>query len=384
MRFRTEASINLNAIEYNYNQIKSKLPIDAKLLAVIKADAYGNGAVQVSKFLDDKCDFFGVACIDEAIEIKRAGIKSPVLILGRVFTEDYPLVVENDVRIPIFNLHDAKKLSAEAVKQGKTIPFHFCVDTGMSRIGFQATEENANLCTEICKLPNITAEGIFSHFATADEADLTKAIAQQDLFKSFIKMLEDRGINIPIKHLNNSAGIMNFDDTFDMCRMGIILYGMYPSEEVDKDKLSIKPVLTWKTRISYIKKLEANREISYGGTYKTTEERIIATVPVGYADGYPRCLSNKGRVLVNGQYANIVGRVCMDQMMIDITDIDGVEIADEVVLIGKQGDNELTMEEVSAQAYSFNYELTCRFARRIPRVYYLNGEEIDSTNYLYK
>lgn len=384
MKFRTEASIDLDAIEYNYNQIKSKLPDGTRLLAVIKADAYGNGAVQVSKFLDGKCDFFGVACIDEAVEIKQAGIKSPVLILGRVFTEDYELVVENDVRIPIFNLHDAQKLSAEAVRQGKTIPFHFCVDTGMSRIGFQATEESANLCEEICKLPNIVAEGLFSHFATADEADLTKAIAQQDLFKNFVKMLEDRGINIPIKHLNNSAGIMNFDDCFDMCRMGIILYGMYPSEDVDKDKLSIKPVLTWRTRISYIKSLEANREISYGGTYKTTEERIIATVPVGYADGYPRCLSNKGRVLVKGQYASIVGRVCMDQMMIDITDIDGVEIADEVVLIGKQGDNELTMEEVSAQAYSFNYELTCRFARRIPRVYYHNGEQIDSTNYLYK
>lgn len=383
MRFRTEASVNLDAIEYNYNQIRNKVPSGTKLLAVIKADAYGNGAVQVSKFLDDKCDFFGVACIDEAIEIRRAGIKSPILILGRVFTEDYPLVVAHDVRIPIFNLHDAKKLSNEAINQGKKIAFHFCVDTGMSRIGFQATDESVELCKEICKLPNLVAEGIFSHFATADEADLTKAIAQQDLFKQFVQKLEDNGVSIPIKHINNSAGIMNFDDYFDMCRMGIILYGLYPSEEIDKTKLSIKPVLTWKTRISYIKALEANREISYGGTYKTTEERIIATVPVGYADGYPRCLSNKGRVLVHGQYAPIVGRVCMDQMMIDITDIDGVEIADEVVLVGKQGENELTMEEVSAQAYSFNYELTCRFARRIPRVYYHNGEVVESTNYLF-
>lgn len=383
MKFRTEASIDLDAIEYNYNQIRAKVPQDTKLLAVIKADAYGNGAVQISKFLDDKCDFFGVACVDEAIEIIQAGIKSPVLILGRVFVEDYPLVVKHNIRIPIFNLYDAKKLDEEAEKQGKVIPFHFCLDTGMSRIGFQATDESVELCEEICKLENIKAEGLFSHFATADEADLTKANAQLEKFNSFVNALESKGINIPIKHLNNSAGIMNFAKNFDMCRMGIILYGMYPSEEVDKDLLSIKPVLSWKTRISYIKQLEANREISYGGTYKTETERTIATVPVGYADGYPRCLSNKGRVLVNGQYAPIVGRVCMDQMMIDITDIEGVKVADEVILIGKQGDNELSMEEVSAQAYSFNYELTCRFARRIPRVYYKNGEIVDETNYLY-
>lgn len=383
MRFRTEASINLDAIEYNYNQIRSKVSNGTKLLAVIKADAYGNGAVPVSKFLDDKCDFFGVACIDEAMEIKQAGIQSPILILGRVFTEDYELAVQNDIRIPIFNLHDAKKLSELAVKYNKVIPFHFCVDTGMSRIGFQATDESAQLCSEICKLPNIEAEGIFSHFATADEKDLSKAIAQRDLFKSFVSKLEDKGISIPIKHMNNSAGIMNFDEYFDMCRMGIVLYGLYPSEDVDKSKLSIKPVLTWKTRISYIKTLEAGREISYGGTYTTTEPKIIATVPVGYADGYPRCLSNKGRVLVNGQYASIVGRVCMDQMMIDITDIDGVEVADEVVLIGEQGGNSLSMEEVAENAYSFNYELTCRFARRIPRVYYKDGIQVEKTNYLF-
>lgn len=383
MRFRTEASINLDAIEYNYNNIRAKIPYSTKLLAVIKADAYGNGAVQVSRFLDDKCDFFGVACIDEAMELVKAGIISPILILGKVFTEDYEMVVRYDIRIPIFTLHDAKKLSQEAQRQGKNIAFHFCVDTGMSRIGFQVSEDSADLCKEICSLPNITAEGLFSHFATADEADLTKANAQRDRFKHFVAMLEDRGINIPIKHINNSAGIMNFDECFDMCRMGIVLYGLYPSEDVDKRSLDIKPVLTWKSRISYIKTLEAGREISYGGTYKTTEDRIIATVPVGYADGYPRCLSNKGRVLIGGQYASIVGRVCMDQMMVDITDIDNVQIADEVVLVGKQGDNELTMEEVAANAYSFNYELTCRFARRIPRVYYSEGKQIDKTNYLY-
>lgn len=384
MKTRTEVSINLDAVEYNYNQIRKKIPNTTKLLAVIKADAYGNGAVPISQFLDDKCDFFGVACINEAVELKQAGIKSPVLILGRVFTEDYAEVVKHDIRIPIFNMHDAKKLSAQAVKQNKTIPFHFCIDTGMSRIGFQATEESANMCADICKLPNIEAEGLFSHFATADEEDLTKALAQREKFDSFVKMLEERNINIPIKHINNSAGIMNFDKCYDMCRMGIVLYGLYPSEEVDKNLLSIKPVMSWKTRISYIKELEADREISYGGTYKTSEKRTIATIPVGYADGYPRILSNKGRVLIGGQYAPIVGRVCMDQMMVDITDLTGlIEVADEVVLIGKQGENSISMEEVANNAYSFNYELSCRFARRIPRVYYRNGVETEQANYLY-
>lgn len=383
MQFRTEASIDLDAIEYNYNQVRAKIPADTKLLAVVKADAYGNGAVPISQFLDDKCDFFGVACIEEAIELKKAGIESPILILGKVFAEDYDLVVANDIRIPIFNIEDARALSAQAVEQGRTVPFHFCIDTGMSRIGFQATEESADICKEICELPNIVAEGLFSHYATADEADLTKANAQRDVYKAFVAMLENRGINIPIKHLSNSAGIMNFDECFDMCRMGIVLYGLYPSDEVDKSLLSLKPVMTWKTRISYIKTLEAGREISYGGTYKTTEPRVIATIPVGYADGYPRCLSNIGKVLIGGEFAPIVGRVCMDQIMVDVTDIPSARVADEVILIGKQGDKELTIEEFSSEAYSFNYEISCRLARRIPRLYYKNGEQVDFANYLY-
>ena len=232
-------------------------------------------------------------------------------------------------------------------------------------------------------MPNIEAEGLFSHFATADETDLTKALTQREKYKAFVEMLESRGIQIPIKHLNNSAGIMNFDEYFDMCRMGIILYGLYPSEEVDKSLLDIKPVMSWLTHISHIKTLEAGREVSYGGTFKTTEPRVIATIPVGYADGYPRCLSNKGRVIINGQYAPIVGRVCMDQFMVDVTDVDGAELDSTVTLVGKDGDAELSMEEVSNSAYSFNYELPCRVARRVPRTYYKDGEFVKATNYMY-
>lgn len=383
MYFRTQARIDLDAVEYNCSNVRAKLPDDCKLLGVIKADAYGHGAVELAHLLDEKCDFFGVACIEEAVELKKAGVKAPVLILGYVDSNVYDLVVKYDVRIPIFSMESAVALSDEAVRQGKTVPFHFCIDTGMSRIGFQVNEQSADMCKEITLLPNIEAEGLFSHFATADEADLTKAKAQREKYKAFVKMLEDRGVNIPVKHLNNSAGIMNFDEYFDMCRMGIILYGLYPSEEVDKSLLDIKPVMSWLTHITHIKTLEPGREISYGGTYKTTEPRVIATIPVGYADGYPRCLSNKGRVIINGQYANIVGRVCMDQFMVDVTDVKGVDLNSTVTLVGSDGDACLSMEEVSNSAHSFNYELPCRVARRVPRVYYKNGEIVKVVNYLY-
>lgn len=382
MYFRTEAAIDLDAAEHNFNVTRAKLPENVKLLCVIKADAYGHGAVPLAKLFEGRADFYGVACIEEAIELKKAGIKTPVLILGAVPKEFYSDIVKYDIRVPIFNLEDAKALSAEAVKQSKTAPFHFCVDTGMSRIGFQVNKESADACLEITKLPNIEAEGLFSHFATADEKDLSKAIAQRDKFKEFIKLLEERGINIPIKHINNSAGIMNFDEYFDMCRMGIILYGLYPSHEVDENLLKIKPVMEWRAHITHIKELEPGREISYGGTYKTGETRRIATIPVGYADGYPRCLSNKGKVLINGEFAPITGRVCMDQFMVDITGIDA-KVGDTVVLVGKSGSKELSMEEVSESAYSFNYELPCRVARRVPRTYYRDGKFLFSTNYMY-
>ena len=375
IKHRTYAAINLDNIEYNYNSVRNKVPEGVKVLCVIKADAYGHGAAEIGKFLEGKADFFGVACTEEAVELRKAGIETPVLILGRVFPWDYEEIVKYDIRIPIFNIEDAKALSDEARKQGKTAPFHFCIDTGMSRIGFQITEESADICKEITELPNIFAEGLFSHFATADSADLTRAKAQRERYKKFVEMLENRGIDIPVKHLNNSAGIMNFDEYFDMCRMGIILYGLYPSVEVDKSLLSIKPVMEWKTYISHVKTLEVGREISYGGTYKTEKDTKIATIPVGYADGYPRCLSNLGKVIINGQYAPITGRVCMDQFMVNVTGID-CRPGDEVTLVGTQGGATLSMEEVSNAAHSFNYELPCRVNKRVPRVYFKDGEEV--------
>lgn len=375
MEHRTYLKIDLNRLEHNFNSVRNKLPSNVKVLGVIKANAYGHGAVEIGRFLDDKCDFFGVACIEEAIELKRSGIKTPILILGRVFPFDIEAAVKYDIRIPIFSYADAVALSEEAVKQNKSVPFHFCIDTGMSRIGFQVNEKSADICKRITELPNIFAEGLFSHFATADEADLSKAVEQRNKYKSFCDMLGDRGIEIPIKHLNNSAGIMNFDEYFDMCRMGIITYGLYPSEEVDKSLLDIEPIMSWYTKISHIKVLEPEREISYGGTYKTDKPTKVATIPIGYADAFPRCLSNKGKVIINGKYARILGRVCMDQFMVDVSDID-CNVNDEVVIVGTQKDAHISMEELSNSAYSFNYELPCRIPARVNRVYVYNGETV--------
>ena len=375
MNHRTYLEIDLNKLEHNFNCVRNKLPDDVKILGVIKANAYGHGAVEIGEFLDDKCDFFGVACIEEAVELKKAEIKTPILILGRVFPFDMETAVKYDVRIPIFSYEDAVALSNEAVKQGKNVPFHFCIDTGMSRIGFQVNEESADICKKITELPNIFVEGLFSHFATADEKDLSKTVEQRNQYKKFCKMLSDRKIEIPIKHLNNSAGIMNFDEHFDMCRMGIITYGLYPSDEVDKDLLDLEPIMSWHTKIAHIKDLEPNREISYGGTFKTDRVTKVATVPVGYADGFPRCLSNKGKVIINGKYAKILGRVCMDQFMVDVSDIE-CNVNDEVVLFGTQKNAHISLEELSNSAYSFNYELPCRIPLRVNRVYVYNGKTV--------
>ena len=375
MRERTYVKIDLNALEYNIDSISKKVNKKAKILGVIKADAYGHGAVETAKYIENKCDFFGVACVEEATELIEAGIKLPILVLGYVSPDEFSITVKYDIRVPVFSYESAKALSDEAVRKNKTADFHFAVDTGMSRIGFQVDEESADICKEICKLPNINAEGLFSHFATADETDLSKTYEQQNKFKTFIEMLRQRGIEIPIKHLNNSAGIMHFDDCFDMVRAGIILYGLYPSHEIDENLLDVKPVMEWKTYVSHIKTLEAGREISYGGTFKTDKITKVATVPVGYADGFPRCLSNKGRVIINGKYAKILGRVCMDQFMVDVSDIE-CNVNDEVVLFGTQKNAHISLEELSNSAYSFNYELPCKIPLRVNRVYVYNGKTV--------
>ena len=376
----TYVKIDLDVIDSNIDAIREQVGVD--IMAVIKADAYGHGAVQVARLLQDKCSFFGVSSILEAMELRRAGIYNPILILGQTPIRAFPTLVQAEIRPTIFHYEAAVALSNAAQLLGKDVAFHLAVDTGMSRIGFQATEEDADICAEIARLPGLICEGIFSHYATADCADLSKSRAQAELFDNFCQMLKDRGVEIPIRHMDNSAGLMNFPNHYEMVRSGIVTYGMYPSDEVDPGLLNIRPALQWLSRVTHVKTLPAGREISYGGTYVTTRETIVATIPVGYADGYRRCLSGNFYVLIRGRKAPILGRVCMDQMMVDVTDIPDVALNDRVVLVGKSGDEEITMEQLAAAMDTINYEVVCGISRRVPRVYCRRGKTVHSVHYL--
>ena len=376
----TYVKIDLDIIAQNLQAVRQKA--GKAVMAVVKADAYGHGAVQVAKILQDKCDFFGVSSMLEAQELRRAGIETPILILGHTPASAYALAIRDNIRLTIFRYEDAAAFSQEAVRQGKTGVFHFAVDTGMSRLGFQVTEEDADLCAEIAKLPGLYAEGLFSHFATADCADLSRAYEQEERFIRFDRMLKERGIQIPIRHLDNSAGILNFDSRYEMVRCGIATYGMYPSGEVNSKDVALQPALQWVSRVVNLRQLPAGREISYGGTYVTTRPTLVATIPVGYADGYRRSLSGKFYVLIRGQKAPILGRICMDQMMVDVTDIPDVQQSDQVILVGTSGNETITMEQIAEAAGSFHYEFVCGISRRVPRAYYQGGEKTCTVHYL--
>lgn len=377
----TQVIIDLDAIEKNIDAVREKagLPV----MAIVKADAYGHGAIQVARLLKDKCAFFGVSSMLEAMELRRAGLDNPILILGYTPVSAFPTAIRNGIRPSIFHYEDALALSRTAVELGvSNAPFHFALDTGMSRIGFQATAAAADQCARIARLPGIFAEGLFTHFATADSADLSRSQKQAELFYRFDSMLRDRGIEIPIRHLDNSAGILNFSHPCEMVRSGIITYGLYPSDEVDRSRLSLTPALSWQCRITHLKLLEAGREISYGGTFVTTRPTMVATIPVGYADGYRRSLSGKFHVLIHGKEAPILGRVCMDQLMVDVTHIPETRLEDTVILIGRSGDAQITVEQLAAAADSFNYELVCGISRRVPRIYVSGGKIINEVRYL--
>ena len=376
----TRVKIDLDAISANFDAIQAKTKVT--VMAVVKADAYGHGAIQVAQLLQDRCAFFGVSSMLEATELRRAGLTTPILILGHTPVKAFPAAIREGIRPTIFRYEDAEALSAAAVEAGLTAPFHFAVDTGMSRIGFPATEEAADVCAQIAKLPGLAAEGIFSHFATADCADLSRSRAQAELFDAFCDMLKNRGVEIPIRHLNNSAGLMNFDAHYEMVRAGIVTYGMYPSEEVSPDLLELKPALQFLSKVTFVKTLPAGREISYGGTYVTTKDTMVATVPVGYADGYRRSLSGKFHCLIHGKKAPILGRVCMDQMMVDVTHIPETKPGDRVTLVGTDGSETITMEQIAAAADSFNYEFVCGISRRVPRIYVSGGQKVHSVHYL--
>jgi alanine racemase len=377
----TYVKIDLDAVAENFEAVCRKAG-GKKVMAVIKADAYGHGAIQIARLLQGKCAFFGVSSILEARELRQNGIPDPILILGHAPSSAFELMIKENIRPTIFRRESAEALSRAAVKLGKTAKFHFAVDTGMSRLGFQVTEEDADTCAAIAALPGLEAEGLFSHFATADCQDLTRSHAQAALFARFDDMLKERGIHIPIRHMDNSAGILNFDTRYEMVRSGIVTYGMYPSTEVPTENLKLRPALQWVSRIVNLRLLPPGREISYGGTFVTERPTLVATVPVGYADGYCRSLSGKFYVLIRGRRAPILGRICMDQMMVDVTDIPDVRQADPVILVGSSGGEAITMEAISAAADSFNYEFVCGISRRVPRIYYQGGQEVSAVHYL--
>ena len=380
---RISAIIDLDAIRFNANTAKGRTPAGTKYLAVIKADAYGHGAVQVAEALADTADYFAVATVDEGVEIRAGGIKNDILVLGYFAPDYFETAILHDIQPSIFTYESALKLSDAATRLGRTAACHITVDTGMSRIGFEPNEESARTVQKIGELPNLKIAGIFSHFATADEIDKTEALRQRERFDRFNAMLDALGVHIPIRHLNNSAGIMEFDRHYDMVRQGITLYGLTPSAEIRRDSYPLHPAMSLISHVSFVKTLPAGRGISYGRTYITDREMRVATIPVGYADGYPRSQSNKGRVIINGAYCPILGRVCMDQFMVDVSDASDVKIGDKVTLVGADGENAISVEEVAgSDPYSFNYEFVCGISRRVPRIYISGGRVVDEYTYL--
>lgn len=368
--YRIQAKVDLNAVCHNVDIIKSSLDKDTKLMVIIKADAYGHGAVPIAEAIDDKVDAYGVAIIEEAIELRKAGIKKPILILGYTPIQAFALIVANDVTQTVFQYHAAKALSLEAKKQNKKAKIHIKIDTGMNRIGFPDNTESINEIKKIANLSNLETEGIFTHYAKADESNKTSTYKQFKRFMDFIEQLEKEGINIPIKHASNSAGIIDFDQSdLNMVRCGVATYGIYPSEDLNNKDINLKAAMTLESHIIFLKEVGIGEGVSYGSTFITKRKTRIATIPVGYADGYSRNLSNKGHVIIHGQYAPIIGRVCMDQFMVDVTDIENVRQGDKVTLLGSDGQANISVEELSNWSYSFPYELMCTIGKRIPRVY---------------
>lgn len=373
---RVFAKIDLDAITYNLKSIEKKLSPETKIIAVVKADGYGHGAAVIAKEIEESDQVFGfaVATAEEAFSLKRNGIRKPILILGYTFELDYEALIQKQIRFTVYSYDMAEAISKAAGKIGTDAYIHIKIDTGMSRIGYQATEESADEIAEIAALPGIVTEGIFTHFARADEKDKSSAKEQLKIFLSMIDMLKERKVEIPFHHCSNSAGIAELKKShMDLVRAGIILYGLWPSEEIQRDSISLKPVMELKSKIVHIKTLEAGRCVSYGGTYQLKEKRKIATIPVGYADGYPRSLSGKGYVLIHGKKAPILGRICMDQFMVDITEIPDAKLLDPVTLLGCDEGSFLSMEELGSLSGRFNYEFACDIGKRVPRIFFKNN-----------
>ncbi len=365
--------VDLDAIAYNVHSIKSKLAPSTKIMGVIKTDGYGHGSVPIAHMLE-QMDFiwgFATATVEEAYELRQAGIRKPLLVLGYTFPYCYERLAEEEIRPAVFRRDSLEQLQAAAARTGKKIKLHIKVDTGMNRIGITPDEEGLKFIDALQGCKELEVEGIFTHFARADETDKSNAEKQLERFKSFIAMSEERlGYSIPFKHCSNSASILEMRQAdMDLVRAGIVIYGLYPSDEVSRSAAELKPALSLYSRIVYIKTIYRGDSVSYGGTFTAERQMRVATVPVGYGDGYPRSLSGKGYVLICGKPAPILGRICMDQFMVDVSDIPEAEEGGRVVLLGTDGGTGISAEELGELSGRFNYELVCDFGKRLPRIY---------------
>ena len=381
---RVKALISLDAVEYNFEQMKKNIKEGTKIVAVIKADAYGHGAVPIARMIQEY-DYiwgFATATAQEALQLRRAGIRKPVLVIGLVFEEYYEKLVENEIRMAVCDYETARKFDEAAKKKGKRGLIHLAVDTGMTRIGFKDDKECLEEIRCIYELSDVRIEGLFTHFARADEYDRSPAMVQLKRYLDFAELLEKNGIHIPLHHCSNSAGIIRVPEAnMDMVRAGITIYGIYPSDEVEKDIVKLKPVMELKSHVSYVKDVQPDTEVSYGGTFVTSRPTRMATIPVGYADGYPRQLSGKGWVLIHGKKAPICGRVCMDQFMVDVTEISDVKAGDEVTLLGRDGDEFISADTLGDLSGRFSYEFVCDINKRVPRIYLKDGKEQEELSF---
>lgn len=382
---RVCAHIDLDAILHNLEQMHAHIDADTKIMAVIKADAYGHGAVPIAWEMEELSYVYGygVASVEEAMQLRNANIRKPILVLGYTFPYSYETLINQEITPTVFRRDVLHQLDEIAGRMNVKSPIHIKVDTGMTRIGIRPDEEGAAFVKEALACENLIVEGIFTHFSKADEADKAFANGQLQSFLTFVKKCEEENdYKFKLVHCSNSAGIIDMPDAnLDMVRAGIILYGMWPSEDVDKNAVDLEPVLSLKSHIVYVKDVEAGIPVSYNGTYITERTTRIATIPVGYADGYPRNLSNTGTVIIAGKRAPIIGRVCMDQFMVDVTGIPECKEGDEVTLIGRDGDEYITVEELGTISGRFNYEFACEIGKRTPRVFFRHGKAFCAKDY---
>ncbi|MFB7817828.1 alanine racemase [Paenibacillus chitinolyticus] len=381
----TWAEISLDAIEHNARTFKKNLQRGCKLMAVVKADGYGHGAYETARAaLRAGAEYLAVALLDEALELRAAGITEPLLVLGYTPPRSVEKAVRAGVTLTVFTTDVLEAVEAAAAVSSRTpARIHLKVDTGMTRIGVRTAEEARSIARQAIQTPGVALEGIFTHFATADSADDTFTREQFRRFMNIVDHLSDDGIDIPLRHCCNSAATMQYPDMhLDMVRVGISLYGLLPSVASERDTHPLKPAMQFKTRLVQVKDVEVGTPVSYGGTFIAERPTRIGTIPAGYADGLSRSLSNRGDMLLHGRRVRIAGRVCMDQTMLDITDVENTEEGDPVTIFGKSGDAFLHVDEIAELMDTINYEVVCLIGKRVPRVYLHKGKPSSSVNNL--